>query len=258
MYKLAAEIIKNANRVCVFTGAGISVESGIPPFRGKDGLWSKYDPTFLNITYFHQRPKESWILIKEIFYDFFGQAKPNAAHYALATLEQNGVIQATITQNIDNLHYEAGSKTVYEFHGTSQYLVCDTCRKRYHVSEIHLDNLPPLCTSCGHVLKPDFVFFGEPIPEHTNTLSFHEAEMADVFLLIGTTGEIMPASMIPHVAKRNGATIIEVNPKESNYTKNITDVFIQAKATEAVPRLAQEFGLHDFFDRQEGNTLSVK
>jgi len=245
MYKLAAEAIKDANRLIVFTGAGISVESGIPPFRGKDGLWSKYDPTFLNITYFHQRPKESWMLIKEIFYDFFGQAKPNAAHYALAALEQNGLMQATITQNIDNLHYEAGSKNVYEFHGTSQYCVCDTCRKRYHVSEINLGTLPPLCKSCGHVLKPDFVFFGEPIPEHTNALSFHEAEVADVFFLIGTTGEIMPASMIPDVAKRNGAMIIEVNPKESNYTKSITDVFIRAKATEAMRRLAQELQLYD-------------
>jgi NAD-dependent deacetylase len=243
MYKLVAEAINNASRAVVFTGAGISVESGIPPFRGKDGLWSKYDPTFLNITYFYQRPKESWILIKEIFYDFFGQAKPNAAHYALAALEKNGLIQATITQNVDNLHYEAGSKTVYEFHGTSQYCVCDACGKRYHVSEIDLGTLPPLCKSCGQVLKPDFVFFGEPIPEHINALSFHEAEVADVFLLIGTTGEIMPASMIPHIAKRNGAMIIEVNPKESNYTESITDVFIRAKATEAMTRLAQELGL---------------
>jgi len=245
MYKLAAKTIKDAHRVVVFTGAGISVESGIPPFRGKDGLWCKYDPTFLNITYFHQRPKELWMVIKEIFYDFFGQAKPNAAHYALAALEQKGLMQATITQNIDNLHYEAGSKTVYEFHGTSQYCVCGSCSKRYHVSEIDLNDLPPLCKSCGHVLKPDFVFFGEPIPEHTNRLSFHEAEVADVVLLIGTTGEIMPASMIPHNAKENGAMIIEVNPKESNYTKSITDVFIRAKATEAMTRLAQELGLYD-------------
>jgi len=245
MYKLAAEAIKNANRAVVFTGAGISVESGIPPFRGKDGLWSKYDPTFLDINYFHQRPKESWILIKEIFYDFFGQAKPNVAHYALATLEQDGLIKATITQNIDNLHYEAGSKTVYEFHGTSQYCVCEKCGKRYRVSEIDLGNLPPLCMSCGHVLKPDFVFFGEPIPEQTNRLSFHEAEVADVFLLIGTTGEIMPASMIPNIAKRKGATIIEVNPKESNYTESITDIFIQEKATVALPRLTQALELHD-------------
>jgi len=240
VYKLAAKIIKDANRVVVFTGAGISVESGIPPFRGKDGLWSKYDPICLDITYFYQWPKESWKVIKEIFYDFFGQAQPNAAHHALAALEQNGLMQATITQNIDNLHYEAGSTNVHEFHGTSQYCVCGTCRERYHVSEIDLNTLPPLCKGCGHVLKPDFVFFGEPIPEHTNRLSFHEAEAADVFLLIGTTGEIMPASMIPHIAKQNGAKIIEVNPKESNYTKSITDVFIRAKATEAMTRLTKE------------------
>lgn len=108
------------------------------------------------------------------------------------------------------------------------------------MSEIDLDDVPPLCKNCGHILKPDFVFFGEPIPEQTNALSFHEAETADVFLLIGTTGEIMPASMIPHVAKRNGATIIEVNPEESNYTKSITDVFIRAKATEAMTRLTHK------------------
>jgi NAD-dependent deacetylase len=251
MYKRAAEAIEGANRVCCFTGAGISVESGIPPFRGKDGLWSKYDPTFLTITYFYQRPKESWMLIKEIFYDFFGQAKPNAAHYALASLEQNGLMQATITQNIDNLHYEAGSKTVFEFHGTSRYLFCKSCGKRYHVDSIDLSTVPPLCKSCGQVLKPDFVFFGEPIPEQANTRSFHEAEVSDVFLLIGTTGEIMPASMIPYVAKQKGATIIEVNPQESNYTRSITDVYIPAKATVALPQLARELGLHSSFDRQE-------
>ncbi len=245
VYQKAAEGIKHAKRVVAFTGAGISVESGIPPFRGKDGLWSKYDPTFLDIDYFHQWPKESWIIIKEIFYDFFGHAKPNAAHYALAVLEDNGLLRATITQNIDNLHFEAGSKTVYEFHGTSQYLLCDNCRKRYHVSEIDLDSLPPLCKNCGHVLRPDFVFFGESIPERVNRLSSQEASIADIFILIGTTGEIMPASMIPYIAKRNGAMIIEINPEESNYTKSITDIFIQAKAAQAMTRLIQELKLDD-------------
>jgi len=243
MYKLAAETIKRAKRVTAFTGAGISVESGIPPFRGKDGLWSKYDPVFLDIYYFHNKPEESWRLIKEIFYDFFGQARPNAAHYVLAEMEKNGLLQAIITQNIDNLHQEAGSKTVYEFHGTSQFLVCERCGKKYHVSEVDLTNLPPRCEKCQRVLKPDFVFFGEPIPEPTNTLSFREAEIADIFLLIGTTGEIMPASMIPRIAKRQGATIIEVNPNESNYTRDITDIFLRAKATEAMTQLAKELEL---------------
>ncbi|MFW6114777.1 MAG: NAD-dependent protein deacylase [Thermodesulfobacteriota bacterium] len=243
MYKQAAKAIKNAIHVVGFTGAGISVESGIPPFRGKDGLWSRYDPTFLSLSYFSQRPKESWSLIKEIFYDFFGRAEPNAAHYGLAAMEQKGLIQAIITQNIDNLHQEAGSTTVYEFHGTSRSLVCGSCNKRYAVSNIDLSNLPPLCPECGHVLKPDFVFFGEPIPEEVNRASFHEAEVADVFLLIGTTGEIMPASMIPYNAKKNGAIIIEVNPEKSNYTSSITDIFIQEKATEAITQLVEELQL---------------
>jgi len=242
-YKIAAKAIKKANRVVAFTGAGISVESGIPPFRGKDGLWSKYDPVFLDISYFHNHPLESWKLIKEIFYDFFGKAKPNAAHYALAAMERDGLLQAIITQNIDNLHQEAGSKTVYEFHGSSQYLVCVHCAKKYHVSEIGLDHLPPLCRECGHLLKPDFVFFGEPIPEPTNSLSFREAEIADVFILIGTTGEIMPASMIPNLAKKRRATIIEVNPNETNYTHDITDMFLQDKATEVMTKLCQELGI---------------
>ncbi len=243
MYKIAARAIKKANRVVAFTGAGISVESGIPPFRGKGGLWSKYDPIFLHIGYFHNHPLESWKLIKEIFYDFFGRAKPNAAHYALAAMEHNGLLQAIITQNIDNLHQEAGSKTVYEFHGTSQQLVCVHCAKKYHVSKIDLEHLPPLCTDCGHLLKPDFVFFGEPIPETTNSLSFREAEIADIFILIGTTGEIMPASMIPNLAKKRRATIIEVNPNETNYTHGITDMFLQDKATEAMIKLSHEMGI---------------
>lgn len=101
----AAELIKNSRRTTAFTGAGISVESGIPPFRGKDGLWSKIDPVFLDINYFHQYPEKSWRLIKEIFYDFFGQAKPNAAHFALAEMEKKGLLHSIITQNIDNLHH---------------------------------------------------------------------------------------------------------------------------------------------------------
>ncbi len=237
MIEKAAELIKNANHVTAFTGAGISVESGIPPFRGENGLWSKFDPVFLDINYFHHNPLKSWELIKEIFYDFFGKAEPNAAHFALAEIEQMGLLHATITQNIDNLHQKAGSKKVYEFHGNSRNLVCTKCRSKFSVSKIGLNKLPPKCKKCGGVLKPDFVFFGEPIPEPARTRSFAETEKADVFILIGTTGEIMPASMIPYEAKNNNAKIIEVNTKPSNYTKSITDVFLKGKATEIMGEL---------------------
>jgi len=243
MYNKAAEIIKNATRVTAFTGAGISVESGIPPFRGKDGLWNKYDPALLEINNFYADPTAAWRLIKEIFYDFLGKAKPNLAHEGLALMEQKGLLSTVITQNIDNLHQEAGSKEVYEFHGNSQYLVCTDCMKRCHVSEIDLSNLPPYCNACGGLLKPDFVFFGEPIPGEAHSRAVSEAETSDVFLLIGTTGEVMPAAMIPRYAKQNDAKIIEINPEESFYTHQITDVFLQAKATEAMTGLVEALGI---------------
>lgn len=237
MYIRAANAIKSAGRVTAFTGAGISVESGIPPFRGDDGLWSKYDPIFLQTEYFHQHQKESWELIKEIFYDFFGQAKPNAAHKALAIMERRALLHSIITQNIDNLHQEAGSKEVYEFHGTSKYLECVNCSKKHHVSEVNLTDLPPHCPECGGLLKPAFVFFGEDIPEPARSRSFAETEASDLFILIGTTGEIMPACVIPYLAKENGAYIIEINPQPSNYTEKITDIFLPEAATKAMSRL---------------------
>lgn len=211
MIEKAVEIIKNAKHITAFTGAGISVESGIPPFRGENGLWNKFDPIFLDINYFHQNPLKSWKLIKEIFYDFFGKAKPSTAHLALSKMEKLGYLNSIITQNIDNLHQKSGSKKVWEFHGNSRNLICMNCNEIYSAANTNLSHLPPKCEKCGTVLKPDFIFFGEAIPEPARTNSFAETENADVFILIGTTGEIMPASMIPIEAKRNGVKIIEVN-----------------------------------------------
>lgn len=239
LYKKAAELIRNAKRVTAFAGAGISVESGIPPFRGKNGLWNKFDPEFLDIHYFNACPEKSWKVIKEIFYDYFGKARPNAAHIALANLEKQGFLHAVITQNIDNLHQQAGSENVYEFHGNSRHLVCTACNQKYNAPDTDLNILPPLCKTCGGILKPDFVFFGEPIPEPAQSNSYTEIYTSDVFLLIGTTGEIMPASMIPFEASRNNTTIIEVNIEPSNYTNSITGVFLQGKATEAMTNLLQ-------------------
>lgn len=240
MYKKAAEIIKSAKRVCAFTGAGISVESGIPPFRGQGGLWNKYDPKFIEIDYFHENNKESWTLIKEIFYDFFGQARPNAAHKALATLEAQGLVQTIITQNIDNLHQEAGSKSVLEFHGTASRLLCLDCHQAFTADAINLSKLPPECPNC-HIgrLKPDFIFFGEGIPEPAGSLSFQEAEISDVFIVIGTTGEVMPACMIPAAASQNGAKIIEVNTSPSRFTEGVTDIFLQGAATTVMSKLLE-------------------
>lgn len=235
--KRAAEWIKNSRHTTVFTGSGISVESGIPSFRGKDGLWSRYDPGLFDIGYFFAHPEESWALIKEIFFDNFGGAKPNHAHNAIAALEKMGYVKAVITQNIDGLHQEAGSRTVYEFHGTYRTLSCLVCKFPYHAQAVSLEKLPPLCPRCKGTLKPDFIFFGEGIPPEVSVRSFEEAHAADVFLVIGTTGEVMPACQVPQAAKENGAKIIEINIAPSYFTYGITDVFLQGKAGEVMPLL---------------------
>ncbi|PKK83769.1 MAG: RNA polymerase subunit sigma [candidate division Zixibacteria bacterium HGW-Zixibacteria-1] len=243
IFNQAAELVRSSQRITAFTGAGISVESGIPPFRGEGGLWEKYDPGYLEINYFRAHPAKSWPVIKEIFYDFFGSARPNAAHLALAELEKKEILQTVITQNIDNLHQAAGSKEVYEFHGNSQYLICDNCAGRYHVSQINLDELPPCCRQCGGLLKPDFVFFGETVPQEVYSKAVLEAQMSDLFILIGTTGEVMPAALIPPLAKSNGTSILEINVEPSNYTDRISDIFIRAKATEGMTGLMQALGI---------------
>lgn len=240
MYARAARMIKSARRCVAFTGAGISVESGIPPFRGENGLWNRYDPATFEIGYFLNHPTQSWEVMREVFYNLFSGVKPNAAHYALAELEQRGLVKAVITQNVDNLHTEAGTRVVHEFHGSLMRLVCYDCHKSVEVIQKDLAILPPLCDSCRGIMKPDAVFFGESIPEPANTLSFKEAERADCFILIGTTGEVAPANLIPRLAKERGASIIEINTVNSSYTRSITDIFLKERATFAMEQLMEE------------------
>lgn len=241
----ATRLIKNARHLTAFTGAGISVESGIPPFRGENGLWSKYDPQILDLTFFFQNPKASWSVIKEIFYDFFGKAEPNDAHKGLARLEAHGLVKEIITQNIDNLHQEAGSKVIHEFHGNSQKIICTSCQKTFPASGVNLKKLPPLCLECNSLLKPDFIFFGEGIPQHAYQASILAAEKSDVFILIGTTGEIMPACQIPMIAKQSGTKIIEINPEVSKFTSTITDVFLKEKASVVMNQIIKSLELQD-------------
>jgi len=151
-------------------------------------------------------------------------------------MEKVGLVNAIITQNIDNLHQEGGSKNVIEFHGNSQFFVDTVNYKKYPIEEIEIVDKPPMSKD-GNLLKPDFIFFGEGIPQDAYRKSEELAYTSDLFILIGTTGEVMPASMIPHTAKSNGAKIIEINPEESNYTNVITDIFIQEKASIALENI---------------------
>jgi NAD-dependent deacetylase len=235
----AASIMRRSRRTIVFTGAGLSVESGIPPFRGSDGVWAIQNPLLLHIGFFYDHPKECWGFIKRTFYDVIEKARPNQAHHAIAELEREGYVHAVVTQNFDNLHQDAGSRMVYEYHGTIKKLQCLSCQKRFFRETIDLEDLPPYCPECGGILKPDMVFFGEPIPEEMNRASFREAENAEVMLLVGTTGTIMPAAYIPRAAKDGGAFIIEVNVSETAFTQTLTDIFLSGLATQIMTRLAR-------------------
>jgi len=237
--KQAAELIRKAKYAVAFTGAGISVESGIPPFRGENGLWNTTDPIFLEIEFFNKKPFQSWQKIKEIFYDKLGDAEPNIAHDILAKMEKRSFLETVITQNIDHLHQKAGSRHVYELHGTYTQLVCVNCSSEYDKSFADLNYLPPTCFVCKGILKPDIVFFNEPIPEFAKKRSFQEANKADVLIIIGTNAEVLPAAKIPQVAKENGAKIIEINIKPSHFTNTVTDIFLEMKATEAMKEIGE-------------------
>lgn len=240
--RLAAKILVESNYTVAFTGAGISIESGIPPFRGEGGLWNSYNPEILDLETYLDFPEKSWSAIKSLFYDFFGQAKPNKAHFILAEMEQKGLLKEVITQNIDHLHQDAGSKLVHEFHGRSNYFVCIKCNTYYAVSDIRLTNQPPLCQkpTCKGLLKPDFVFFGEEIPKPAYDASLEAATRAQAFILIGTSGEIMPASSIPIIAKQKGCRMIEINPNTSRFTSTITDIHIPMTASKGLQLLMDE------------------
>ena len=233
----AAEILVNSKFVIALTGAGISVESGIPAFRGAQGLWEKYDPSeYAHINSFLKDPAKVWRMLKEL-YEIIQKAAPNPAHYALSELENMGILKAIITQNVDALHQRAGSRNVIEFHGTGETLVCLKCGKIYKAEDVNLFSIPPRC-SCGGILKPNVVFFGEPIPESALRESFELAEKADCVLVVGTSCQVYPAAQIPQIAKSHGAKIIEIN-LESTPLSYTADVSIFERAGKALPELVE-------------------
>ncbi len=194
----------------------------------------------LDIHFFMEHPTESWKVIKEIFYDFFGKAEANRAHIVLAEMEKSGLLSEVITQNIDNLHQNAGNTVVHEFHGNSRNLICTKSGELLPAAHADLDALPPIHPATGGLLKPDFIFFGEGIPQDAYLNSVNAANKSEVCLVIGTTGEVMPASQIPIIAKQNNAKIIEVNVKPSKFTHTITDIYLEGNAQEIMDRLYQK------------------
>jgi len=236
--KKAARTICQSSITIALTGAGISVESGIPDFRSSGGLWERFNPIeYGSIGAFKANPEKVWQMLREVSH-LLDSARPNPAHRGLGRLQELGLLHTIITQNVDYLHQEGGATRVIEYHGNAKTLSCLWCDQRYNSDELG-GQLPPKC-SCGKVLKPDVVFFGEPIPLRALQESFELASTCKALLVLGTSGEVAPANTIPETAKRAGATIIEVNLEPTVLTNYLTDIFLQGKASEMVTELVKE------------------
>ncbi len=240
----AASRLARTSRAMALTGAGISVESGIPDFRGSGGLWARFDPMeYAVIDAFHADPAKIWRMLRELT-DLVTGARPNAGHAALADLERMGHLGCIVTQNVDGLHQEAGNTKVVEFHGSGRTLVCLGCREVYPAEEFDLndeESFPPTC-KCGRILKPEVVFFGEAIPQEASETAFREAQGCEVMIVAGTSAVVAPASSIPVVAKRAGAFVIEVNLEPTALTGSITDIHLAGSTGEILPAIVERIG----------------
>jgi len=228
----AARDLAAAKNVAALTGAGISVESGIPPFRGQGGIWEKIDPVkYAHIDFFLQDPAEVWNVLLKDMKEIIDRAVPNAAHYGLARLEKLGKLKTIITQNVDGLHQRAGNTDVIEFHGNFAWQVCMDCANRCETSGVDLSQIPPRCT-CGGMYRPDCIFFGEMIPPLHLTRSRQAASECDVMLVIGTSAVVQPAAYMPVIAKENGSKVIEINPERTPLTGSVSDYLVMGGAGE--------------------------
>ncbi len=237
MFETISDRLHQAEKVVFVTGAGISQESGIPTFRGKDGLWRKYDAMKLaTIEAFYENPKLVWEWYEERRNNIMA-AKPNAGHRAIADLEQFKSVHI-LTQNIDGLHQRAGSTQVYELHGSIITIKCTVCDFK-DIITTSFSQLPPIC-KCGNILRPDVVWFGEPLPQDVWNAAMQHASSCDVMVVVGTSLAVSPANLLPVYAKQNGATLIEVNPEETLMSAQM-DLSIRSSAAKVLPDLLAIF-----------------
>jgi NAD-dependent deacetylase len=230
------EIINCSKSLVAFTGAGLSSESGIPTYRGANGIWGKYDPSkYANYDYFITDPSYYWEFFRDVRYPSLEHARPNAAHYALVELENRNRLKQVITQNIDGLHQMAGQSNVCELHGNTRQIVCMECNKIFLMDEVFQQikqELPPHCP-CGGLLKPNVVFFGESLPQEGLDKAWRAARVCDTFLVIGSSLQVYPAAQIPVTAKENGAVLVIINI-DSTPLDHIADLVIHEKALEVL------------------------
>lgn len=229
--------LKESEKIVFFTGAGISAESGIPTFRGEDGIWNKLSPEELaNFNAFMRNPKLVWEWYqyrRKIIHN----SQPNAGHLAMIEFEKYFSEVTVITQNVDNLHRRAGSKTVYELHGNIEKNYCIKCKKRYDEDIDFLDGIPKC--ECGGLIRPDVVWFGEYLPTDQLRKSEQATISSDVFFVVGTSAVVYPAAGLVYTARQYGSFIVEINTETTEVSK-ICDVSFQAKAGDILPKIVDE------------------
>ncbi|MBN1213330.1 MAG: NAD-dependent deacylase [candidate division Zixibacteria bacterium] len=236
MLKEVARLIKKSKRGVVLTGAGISAESGVPTFRGQDGLWKQYRPEELaTLNAFLADPGLVWE-----WYNWrrelISQVKPNPGHYALCEFRNWFEDFTLITQNVDGLHRQAGLEDILELHGNINLNICVGCR-RTDASVTAIDPADiAVCKHCGEKLRPGVVWFGEMLPQDVIRESFKKAESADIFFSVGTSALVHPAAALPVAAKQNGAVLVEINPDRTPLTA-LADYYFAAKSGELLPQL---------------------
>jgi NAD-dependent deacetylase len=237
----AAEAIAEARIVIGFTGAGVSVESGIPDFRNAENFWEgfnleSFETEIDNREAFKNHPEKVWRFFQNAI-SVIEKASPNDCHNAMARLGKIGKMAAVITQNVDGLHQEAGSFNVIEIHGNIRQLHCPDCETCYDWHEVRNADIP-LCPSCESMLRPDVPLFGEEIKIESFATSRLLAVNTQVMVIVGAYGAVAPINKIPLIAKEHGALIIEINMGKSLYTDRITDIFLQGCASKVLPELA--------------------
>ncbi|MGH1363131.1 MAG: SIR2 family NAD-dependent protein deacylase [Calditrichia bacterium] len=236
------ERLYTATNVVVLTGAGISAASGVPTFRGTSGLWKKFKPHELaNVEAFLGNPSLVWEWYRWRS-QLVAQVEPNTAHFALTELEQHFEDFMVITQNVDNLHYRAGTENIIELHGNLTRNRCIECSKPADEEAIaRMDNEQPgevpTCLSCGNLIRPDVVWFGEMLPQHAIEKAQTLSSQAEVFFSIGTSSTVEPAASLPFLAKGNGAYLVEINTEKTSLT-DVCDEHIAAGADEILPGIA--------------------
>lgn len=230
--------LTQAAHVAVFTGAGVSAESGIPTFRDEEGLWQKYEPQELaTMEAFLNQPEvvQAWYKHRRAI---IHEKKPNPAHHALAQLEPFFQEFAVITQNVDNLHQEAGSKNVIELHGSILRNYCVDCKQEAAEQTLNqmAEGQPVQCPKCKGLIRPDVVWFGESLPQGAFEKASQIVCQADVLLSIGTSAVVFPAAQLPITAKEHGAYLAEINIERSDLSPFV-DETILGKAGEILPDL---------------------